>query len=165
MSVRFSFLTLVLGLVFVASLNAHPFHASATEATFNRETGLVEIGVRLFPDDVELALTHFAGKKIVLEKTPATELDALLLAWLDTQLSFSPAKGQPGHLTWVGKEFKTDHIWLYVTCPLPGGLVGTTATNRVLRAEFSDQLNSVKIRDGDFRATLLFTDEKAKVVK
>ena len=154
----------------VATGRAHPIHSSYAEADFRPETGRLEIALRLFSDDAETALSARAGKKIDLETTATRELDALLLALVRSGLMVKANSGAAQILTPVGRELKDggQHLWLYFTCPLPGGVAGARFANRVLREEFSDQLNSILVRDHSVapthQATLLFTDAREQVV-
>ena len=154
-----------LALLIAGRAFAHPIRSSYAEADYRPETGKVEIALRLFADDAEAALTRRAGKKISLEKTPPKDIDALLLAEVRAGLVVKAKDGKTQPLAWVGREL-TDggaHLWVYVSCPLPGGVAGARWADRVLREAFSDQLNSIRVRDhattpaGQW--TLLFTNE------
>ncbi|MSU22653.1 MAG: hypothetical protein EXS32_02405 [Opitutus sp.] len=145
----------------VATAAAHPLHTSYAEADYRADSGKLEIALRLFSDDAEVALTARAGKKISLDKTPAAEFDALLLACI--------RDGARQNLRWVGRELKDGdlHLWLYVECPLPGGLAGAKFSNRLLRDIFSDQINSIRVRDRgppQRQETLLFMTDTSQVV-
>lgn len=157
-------------LVAGAAARAHPIHASSAEVDYRVAPARLEIALRLFSDDAEVALTAQAGKKILLESTPARELDALLLALVRKTFVVKSSAGAPQTLAWVGREVKDggQHLWIFLTCPLPDGSVGARFTNRVLRDVFSDQLNSIRLRDYSVtptrQATLLFVDEREQTV-
>ncbi|MEY2880192.1 MAG: hypothetical protein RLZZ15_2572 [Verrucomicrobiota bacterium] len=143
---------------------AHPIHASYAEADYRPASGKLEIALRLFADDAETALTQRAGKKISLEKTPAGEIDALLFLLVRGAFVVKTRDGTAARLTWVGREL-TDggqHLWVYLSCPLPGGVGGARFASRVLRDVFADQLNSIRVRDHTatppLATTLLFAD-------
>lgn len=150
---------------------AHPIHASYAEAEFRPETGRLEIALRLFSDDAETALSAQAGKKVRLESTAAAELDRLLLALVRAAFVVKSKSGAAQPLAWVGRELKDgdQHLWVYVTCPLPGGVAGAVFADRVLRDTFSDQLNSVRVRDHSVaparQLTLLFANESEQTVR
>lgn len=163
---------LLLAAVFAAGTlaRAHPIHASYAEVDFRPDPARLEIALRLFSDDAETALSARAGKKIDLETTPTRELDTLLLALGQTSLVVRTKAGAAQPLSPVGHELKDggQHLWLYFTCPLPGGIAGTRLANRLLRDTFSDQLNSIRVRDHSVSpsrsVTLLFTDDREQVV-
>lgn len=151
-------LILIAGLALATAAAAHPIHTSFAEADYNRVTQRLEVALRVFADDFETALSLRAGKKISLEKTPAAELDALMQACLAEQFLVRPADGAPAGFTWVGRELKDaqNELWLYFEFPLPGGAEGSRFRHRVLCELFSDQLNSVRVRDGERQVTLVF---------
>lgn len=163
-------LLLAAAIVAAPAIQAHPIHASYAEADFQPATNQLEIALRLFSDDAETALSAQAGKKVRLESTPAAELDRLLLALVRTAFLVKSKAGAPQSLTWVGRELKDgdQHLWIYLTCPLPEGAAGAVIADRVLRDVFSDQLNSVRLRDRSVtparQVTLLFADDRAQTV-
>lgn len=162
-------LLLVAGFAALTVARAHPIHASYAEADFRPDSGRLEIAVRLFSDDAETALSARAGRKVSLETTPARELEPLLLALGQSAFVVKTPAGVAQRLTAIGHEVKErgQHLWIYFTCPLPGGIVGARLANNFLRDTFSDQLNSIRIRDHSAaparQSTLLFTDNREQV--
>lgn len=150
---------------------AHPIHAGYAEADFRPASGELEIALRLFTDDAEAALSAQAGKKVVAGSTASPELDALLFDLVRTAFVVKTSAGAAQTLTWRGRELRDrdQHLWIYCTCPLPGGPAGACVANRVLRAVFPDQLNSVLVRDHTTtplrQVTLLFADDREQAVK
>ena len=141
-----------------ATAAAHPIHSSVAEADFNRATGKLEVSLRVFADDFETALGDLAGKKISLEKSPPSELDALVRAYLVGHFIVKAPSGALASLRLIGRELKdaADELWLHFELDLPGGVAGIRVDDTVLRERFSDQLNSVRVRDGDRQLTLVF---------
>ena len=147
-----------LGLL-ASAATAHPIHTSIAEADYNRATQRLEVAVRVFADDFEAALGAAIGKKISLERTPASEFDALAQRYLRERFAVVPAGGsQPADLTWIGRELKdaSNEVWLYFELALPGGVDGARVRHGLLTERFSDQLNSVRLRDGARQTTLVF---------
>ena len=139
-------------------LLAHPIHRSIAEATYNRTTETLEVALRVFADDFEDALGAHAKTKISLEKTPAAQLDAIIRDYLSARFAIKTAAGRPASLRWVGRELKDaeNEVWLYFEAPLPGGVDGARVHHALLSEHFRDQLNSVLVRDGDRKVTLVF---------
>ena len=151
-------------------IKAHPIHASYAEADYRPESGRLEVALRLFSDDAEAALSALAGKKVRLESTAPAELDRLLLALVQTGFVVKSKTGAPQAINWVGRETKdgAQYLWVYFTCPLLGKLTDASVVNRVLRDAFSDQLNSIRLRDLSTspprQTTLLFADDREQAV-
>jgi hypothetical protein len=162
------FLAVIVALFTCTTTRAHPIHSSYAEADFRREPDHLEIAIRLFADDAEEMLTKRAGKKISFGKTPATEIDSLLFKSVQSGFVVKSVAGEPQPLTWIGRELtdRDQHLWIYVSCPMPGGIVGARFTNRLLREVFSDQINSVRVRDKGpplRQTTLLFPNDGEQV--
>jgi hypothetical protein len=149
---------------------AHPIHTSYAEADYRPASGKLEIAWRLFTDDAETALSRRAGRTLSFAATPAAELDALLLAYVRATLAIKTPAGAAVALTWVGREIADagQHVWIYVECTLPGGPERARLANRGLREVFSDQINSVRVRDHSTtparQATLLFLNDAEQTV-
>ncbi len=146
------FVALFLGLT--AALHAHALKLSVTEATYNRDTGRLELAVRLFADDLEEALTKDTGRRVPVDKpellTPAAD------AYLRKHFIVKSADGAPQQLVWSGVEVTATHVWLYADVPLPGGLIGATFSVTFMHELFPDQLNSLQLRDGESKQALIF---------
>jgi hypothetical protein len=134
---------------------AHKFHASLVEVDVNRETGRLEVGMRLFADDLEAALTRRHGRKVRLDATPNT--GALVLEYLGEQFAIRDATGSPVELVMVGMEARVDEAWVYVESKAPATLAGARVSDRVFFELFDDQVNTVNLQDGDARTTLVFS--------
>ncbi len=103
-------------------------------------------------------LSTRAKNKITLEKTPPAELEALARSYLAEKFTVKPPGGAPVVFRWVGRELKDaeNELWFYFEVPLPGGVAGTRIHHAVLSDHFRDQLNSVLVRDGPRKVTLVF---------
>ena len=149
-----------------APVAAHPLHISHAEADYNRDTGRLEVALKVFADDFESKLTVRTGHRISLEKTPAAELDALCLAELVATFTVKSRDGAPQPLHWVGRELKDaeNHLWLYFEVALTGGAEGARIFHGVLGDFFRDQLNSVLVRDAGRAVTLVYFPDRAEKI-
>lgn len=154
-------LTVYLALFLISSAlaplaTAHPIRTSFAEADFRPETKKLEIALRVYPDDLEAALTARAGQTISLARTPPPAFDLALLAYLRATFLLRAADGTTPTLHLVGRELKDNdqHLWIYFECTLPVGLAGTRLSHGVLRDAFPEQLNALRV--GKAGKTLLF---------
>lgn len=164
-----------------ARADAHPLHASSAQADYNRATHRLEIGIRVFAEDLLAALNaHRDTPPLSFEKTPAVELDAAVRTYVTHKFRVATADGASVALRWVGREFDRtpdapdrdhDHedeqtLWLYVEAALPDGIEGAHLHHALLQERFRDQSNLIRVRDGDREVTLAFTrDDGPKVVR
>ena len=153
---KIGFVILLLGLTVKAT--AHPIHTSMAEADYNPTARTLEIALRVFIDDFEAVLTAREKRNISVERTPAAEFDALARVYLAEYFTVKAADGARVPLHWIGRESKeaANELWLFFEAPLPEGVEGCTIHHALLRDQFSNQINSVHVRDGSRRTTLVF---------
>jgi hypothetical protein len=134
--------------------SAHKFHASLAEIDYDATERTVEISARVFADDLEDAIGRKLGKPVRLESTPDAE--RLVFDYVRDNLTLESADARPLALTWVGMEVRVDEVWIYVEAKSPDGLKNAKIGDRVFFELFDDQVNTVNVRDGAARATLVF---------
>ena len=159
------FLSLCLfSLALTPAASAHPIRTSYAEADFRPETKKLEIALRVYPDDLEVALTARAGEPIKLARTPPPVFDVALLAYLRATFLLHAADGTTPTIHLIGRELKDNdqHLWIYFECALPGGLAGTRLSHRVLRDAFPEQLNALRV--GRPGKTLLFLNDQEQAL-
>ena len=99
---------LVCGVVaLVAARPVHDFHFSRTDVHWNRETQTLQATVRVFTDDLELAIRHHAelGEDHPIWLGDDQEwngADSAIATWLDRSLILHVYDALV-ELTWVGK--------------------------------------------------------------
>lgn len=140
------------------AVSAHPIHTSLAEADYNATTRTLEVALRVFADDFEAALSTQEKRKISLARTAPDEFEALTRAYLAQRFTIKSSNGKAVSLRWVGRELKeaANELWLFFEVPLPDGVEGAVIHHALLREEFSNQINSVQVRDGERRTTLVF---------
>ncbi len=128
---------------------AHKYYVSLAQAEYNDETRTLEIAVRVFADDLELALTRLNKRAVYLDKTP--DASTLILAYLQTHFEIQNGKGETQKFKWVGIETKVDSVWIYIECPMPDGLTGARARNTLFFELYPEQINTVNFKAGTKR--------------
>jgi hypothetical protein len=160
---RLLLLTLALALAPGGVAGAHPYHVVFAEAEANPETEVLQVAMRVFPEDLERALERMSERaRVDLDQTE--DVDELIARYLarTVLLREPPAQGdeavdaiEPSVIRWVGKEVGIRHAWLYfeveIGRPDPEGLEIS------LRAMFEiepTQENTVRFRRGEERVTV-----------
>ncbi len=149
------------GLMLVADVvQAHPFHVSIADAEFNRQSGKLEVALRVHPVDLEGILSRRVGHSVDLDQTP--DVDQQIVAYLRETIRVHRSTEEPLPLEWVGKEVGAKYVWLYFefACPEPTGR--WEVTNRLFMDWLADQTNTMTFRLGDERRSLSFTGEEAR---
>lgn len=139
-----------------AVLSAHSFHASLAEVARNPKEKTIEVSLRLFPDDIELAMSKDAGRAVHLDDSP--ESDKALFHYLERNFVFTSAKSKKQlPLKWVGKEFDVKTLWVYVELPAGASAEEIILDDRILFELYADQVNTVNVkRSADDVRTVTF---------
>lgn len=140
----------------------HDFHTSLTEINYNPKTKSLEMTIRVFTDDLELALTTINNGKAVKIKPEDFSTDALTLKYLRKHLAFvSPNKDVVAY-DFIGKEVELDATWLYVEVPAATNFQGYSIFNSIMTELFDDQTNLLNLIYPDKKKSFVF-DNKTKV--
>ncbi len=141
---------------------AHDFHTSLTEMNFNSKTQSLEMTVRVFTDDLELALTTINNGKAVKIKPEDYSTDALTLKYLRKHLAFVSPSKEVITYDFIGKEVELDATWLYVEVPAATNLQGYSIFNSIMTELFDDQTNLLNLIYPNKKKSFVF-DKKTKV--
>jgi hypothetical protein len=133
---------------------AHKFYTSLARVEYNAGEKSVEITLRIFADDLELALTRRAGGEVRLDRTK--DAGRLVLAYLRDTFEIKNRDGETKVLKWVGMELRAGVAWLYVEAEMPEGLSGARLRDHVLFELFAEQVNTVSVRYPGARGDLVF---------
>jgi len=133
---------------------AHKFYTSLAQVEYNAETKTVEVSMRVFADDFELALTRRAGRPVKLERTK--DADHLALAYLRETFVLKNRAGEAKALKMVGIEVQNQVAWLYFEAEMPEGLGGARLRDAVLIELFPKQVNVVDFKWTGGRSDLVF---------
>ena len=155
-------LVLLVTLTASVNLQAHPFHATYTEVDWNAKSKVLEVALRVQPEDLDRVLSLRAKRKIDIEKTK--DVDKLIQKYLAEVFLVEPKLKQPVAIRWVGKEVSSKEAWLYFEIPRPRGIEGLKLLNRIFLEILPDQVNTVRVRQGKQRVTLRFDRNSRKPV-
>jgi len=138
-----------------AAAAAHKFYTSLARVEYNAAEKSVEVTLRVFADDLELALKRRAGREVKLDRKKG-EADRLVLAYLRDTFEIKNRDGEVKALRWVGMELRAGVAWLYVEAEMPEGLSGARLRDHVLFELFDEQVNTVSVRYQGASADLVF---------
>ena len=136
------------------TLHAHPFHATYAEVDWNREKKVLEIALRVQPEDLERVLRAKTGRRIDIEKTK--DVDKLIRHYLAEVFVVLPREDKAKSIRWIGKEVSTKETWLYFEIVRPQGIENVKLLNRIFLEILPDQVNTVRVRHGKQRTTIRF---------
>lgn len=139
---------------------AHEFHTSTAEVEHNRQSGHLEVALRVIPEDLEEALSRGRDRPVRLEVTEG--VDALITAYLAARFRVEGPDGEPQPVVWVGKEVSHRAAWLYFEIPVDPE-TPWTLDSQLLFDLSQSQVNTVDFHDGDRRETWTFTVDSEPV--
>jgi hypothetical protein len=138
----------------VPAAAAHKYYTSLAQVEYNAEGKTVEVALRVFADDLELALTRRAGRPVSLERTK--DADRMILDYLRETFEIKNRDGRTKGLELVGKEVRSEVAWLYLEAAMPEGLAGARLRVQILFELFDEQVNVVSVRHAGERTDLVF---------
>ena len=150
MKIFFSFLFLLCAPgILVRAGEEHSLHLSLCELRFNESSSTFEVAIKIFIDDLELAIEKEGIKGLKIGADKEDELvDEHIAAYLDKYFIIDVDGNKlKGHF--LGKEISDDLIavWCYVEFPKKSSASKKcTLTNKVLLDIYDDQRNIMDIR-------------------
>lgn len=144
-------------------LAAHKFYMSITDMEYKPETKSLQVIVKFFVDDLELALEKQNNTSIRLNDSSKVETHkALLKDYLSRHFVVEQDKGSI-NFTYVGQESDKDYTWVYFEYKNFNPDEESLLTNTLLIEQFPDQTNKVNYKNGQVASS--FTLHKSKVAE
>lgn len=144
---------------------AHKFYFSNVSVFLNPRTQITECTIKLFYDDLELALLQRSGKQLRFHEQSASEINPYLSEYIveHFHLSFDNAAQSA---RWVGFEVEGDLVICYVEYVYPQSLHSLEVKNDILVAQFPDQKNVIQVEyNGSTQTILLDKNKTAQTVR
>jgi len=131
-----------ISLIFLILLsNVHPFHVSVCEIYHNPDTFSLEISMKIFIDDMELAVQKSEQSDFKLADIPEKNVDnEQLYDYLKKHFSISVDKKEI-NLEFVGFEFDEDAVLCYLEGKKIKKINSVEISNTLLTEVFDDQIN------------------------
>lgn len=135
----------------------HEFYVGLTDIVYNRATRTFEITIKVFTDDLELALGRANGGKAVTLADYGAEAgnDSLIFAYIAEHFSFSRKGNQTITTHPVGRETELDVTWIYLETEPMQPLKEAVVTNNMMMEIYEDQTHIVHLNQGDGTKSLL----------
>jgi len=137
----------------------HDFHTSLTEVNYNSQSRSLELSVRVFTDDLEIALTNFNKGKSVKMEEPSAKVDPIIEQYFRRNLAIISPDKEVKFAKFYGKEQEADATWLYFEVFEGDNIKDFTLYNAIMQELFKDQTNLVNIMYPGKKKTLVFDSE------
>ena len=132
----------------------HKFYVSLAQADYNDKTKTLEVAIRMFADDLELALTKRERRAVHLDTTP--DVAKIIRAYLQDRFEVRGRDGKVRELNWVGMESSVDSTWVYIEIPLGEDVDGASIRNRILLDLYQEQVNTTIVKAAGKQHTFAF---------
>ncbi len=164
------FLALPGTLLYGGTCPPHEFYVGLTDMVYNPESRSYEITLKLFTDDLELALeghSRQSAHKVALErKEDAVLHDGWIQAYAAAKFAVKAKDGTPLQLNWVGRETELDVTWIYLESPAMEPLKEVLVSNTMLMELYKDQSHVVHLKQGGrTRSALLMQSRSSATLK
>lgn len=147
-------------------VDCHEFYVGLTDIVYNAETMRYEITIKVFTDDLELALQDSFDQKIKLDEKPEEAHDALIFRYVDSKFAVKAKNQQALKLTHIGRETELDVTWIYLESTVVQPLQTVLVSNAMMMELYEDQSHIVHINQGGkVRSTLLHRNRTSDTIK
>jgi len=157
---RFRLLVFLFLSIAASAFALHKFYVSKTIIEYNARTQLFEITTKIFTDDLDKSLSHFAGKEI---RVGTPHEDANANAYLEEYMRqhfMLEIDGVKTDWRWVGKEAENDLTFCYMEIYRSPDFNSLKLHNDLLVSEFPEQQNIVDLSLSGSTQTLVFFKDK-----
>lgn len=147
----------------LSSFSPHPYYLGVTDIKYNDKTQSLEVSVKLFANDLEVALSKLHKKPVdLINPKNKTETDTLVSHYINTRLQLKP-DGKAASYRYIGYEREAEVIWIY----LESGKISRPKTldidNRLLYDFLPQQINIVHTDIGGTRQSSKVTNPDYKL--
>lgn len=153
---HFFFIPLLLCLV---SFVAHKFYVSNNIIEYNARTGIYEVTMKIFTDDLEKACSPNGGSMFLGSEMEIQNADYLIETYLMKNFKVK-LNDQPVLMTYIGKEIDPELSLIYFEFRFADAPSSISITNTVLFEHFHDQKNIMDIRMNGWNRTVFLTKER-----
>ena len=115
---------------------------------------MLEVALKVIPEDLETALQEQLGKRVNLEKTD--NIDSEIVRYLSRTLQFIGTDNQRLKLTWIGKEITHKAAWLYFEVPYKKPQTLEIRNTLLDGISHGQQVNTLVFLQGDTKQRLVF---------
>ncbi len=133
----------------------HEYHVSVTQMQYNSTAKTLEVSIRIFTDDLELALSQtYNMRRFVIKNNDQN--NSFVENYIKKHFVLRDAKENLAKIIYLGKEEEADATWIYLEIPFTQPVEGSKLTNKILVDVFMDQVNMTNLKLNSQKKTYLF---------
>ena len=153
-------------LLLLVNLWVHPFHVSVADIKYKEDQKAIQISLRIFLDDLELALQTYSGdqKLDITEEGRWEFVNNNLKEYLLERVKLWDEKDKEYELTYIGAEIEDEVMWCYLEVEKVKKLERVKFSNTALFEVWADQENLAHFRAFDYvKSARLYKGEDSAV--
>ncbi|PID70208.1 MAG: hypothetical protein CSA39_02055 [Flavobacteriales bacterium] len=144
--------------------SAHKFYVSMKKVEFVPKSKTVQITMRIFIDDLQLAVNNEFNKQIELAVTDESDdYNYLINKYLNKRFKLI-INGKEQPLNFLGKEYDYDLAILFIEVENINSIESIAIDDTMLMKEFPTQKNIIKLKINNIKKTFFLTEDKHKDV-
>ena len=125
----------------------HPFYVSICQIDYNEQNSSLEISVKIFADDLLIALENRKLKDLHLgEKQENPKTDEIVFNYLKEKLSVR-TDDKTCNFSFVGKEIEDNAVWCYLEVTEVSPFKKIEVTNGILTEIYDAQNNIIQVEN------------------
>lgn len=149
-------------LISLTAFKLHKEYHSLTEINFNNKEKTIEITMRLFTNDLDLALLrHFEKNMELGTEKETSDANRSLEIYLNQKFLIN-INNTPKVYQFLGKEFEKDEMYVYLEIQNIDKIQQISVQNSVLTEVYFEQENTIKLHINDLKESLILTKENDK---
>jgi len=126
-------------------ITAHPVHVSVLNIEITRKKSI--LAVKLFKDDLQLAIYHSYATEIPLDSVANNEYSTHIIRYLQDNLIIFREKERKIQLQYTGNETNEEAVWLYFSAGNLQSVKHLFLINTIFLDIYEDQTNLVIINN------------------
>jgi uncharacterized protein DUF6702 len=143
--------------------NAHPFYVSVVEINYNAKEKQLEIGCKVFTNDLESTLEKFINGKLDLaSQNDKSRADKAISDYVATHLQLK-LDNKPVSLQYVGSENEAEATWSYFQVEQVNGVKKLEIMDNMLYESYDAQIHIFHITVNGIRKSSKLTNPESRI--
>jgi len=156
-----SFLCLLLIMPMLA-LGVHKHYISLTKVDFIKEKEVIQVTMKFFIDDIELALENRHGEAMELTTKEENKMaDKFLEGYIRQKFTVWVNEEEKAY-SYLGKEYENNEVFFYLELKNISDIKTIEVENSMLFEEFEEQQNYIKLKIENVQKTFILVKANNK---
>jgi len=156
-----SFLCLLLIMPMLA-LGVHKHYISLTKVDFIKEKEVIQVTMKFFIDDIELALENRHGEAMELTTKEENKMaDKFLEGYIRQKFTVWVNEEEKAY-SYLGKEYENNEVFFYLELKNISDIKTIEVQNSMLFEEFEEQQNYIKLKIENVKKTFILVKANNK---